>query len=165
MRLAPQQIRTFFVTGVTWQRRPLFKSEPLALLFIETLLRYRAQGRFQVHEFVLMPDHFHLLITPAPDVSLEKAVQLIKGGFSFRVKRELGSNAEVWQVGFTEHRVRGAEDFEYHANYIRQNPVRAGLAETAAEYAYGSAKGGVQLDPPLPWLKPHEREMELCSPG
>jgi len=34
-----------------------------------------------------MPDHFHLLITPAHEVSLEKAVQLIKGGFSFRAKK------------------------------------------------------------------------------
>ena len=37
---------------------------------------------------------------------------MIKGGFSFRVKRELGSNAEIWQEGFTEHRVKNAEDFE-----------------------------------------------------
>jgi len=35
-----------------------------------------------------MPDHFHVLITPAQDVPMERAVQLIKGGFSFRVKKE-----------------------------------------------------------------------------
>ena len=99
MRHAPQEIRTFFVTAVTWQRRGLFRSGPMADLFLETLLRYRDQGRFQLHEFVLMPDHFHLLLTPLPEVSLEKAVQLIKGGFSFRVKRELGLNAEIWFYG------------------------------------------------------------------
>lgn len=112
MRLVPQQIRTFFVTAVTWQGRSLFKSEPMARLFLETVLRYRDQGRFHLHELVLMPDHFHSLITPASDVSLEKAMQLIKGGFSFRVKRELGSQLEIWQEGFTEHRVKGVEDFE-----------------------------------------------------
>src|SRR5579871_667036 len=74
MRLAPQEVRTFFVTAVTWQRRSLFNAEPMARLFIETLLRYRDQDRFQLHEFVIMPDHFHLLITPASEVSLEKAV-------------------------------------------------------------------------------------------
>jgi len=164
MRLAPQQIRTFFVTSVTWQRRSLFKSEPMARLFLETLLRYRDQGRFQLHELVLMPDHFHALITPANEVSLEKAVQLIKGGFSFRAKRELDLNLEIWQEGFTEHRVKGGEDFERHALYIRDNSGRARLAESASEYPYGSAAGRVQLDPAPPWLKPREKEMAFSSP-
>src|SRR6516165_8912679 len=115
MRLAPQEVRTFFVTAVTWQRPALFRAETMARLFLDTLASYRDQGRFLLHEFVLMPDHFHLLLTPAPEVSLEKALQLLKGGFSFRVKRELGSSAEIWQQGFTEHRVRSAEDYERHA--------------------------------------------------
>jgi len=164
MKLAPQEIRTFFVTAVTWQRRSLFKAEPMAHLFLDTFERYRDQGRFQLHEFVLMPDHLHLLITPAPAVSLEKAMQLIKGGFSFRAKRELGSNLEIWQEGFTEHRVKGIADFEHHASYIRENPARAGLAEIADDYAYGSAKGDIRFDPTPSWLKPRP-EMELYSPG
>ena len=139
----------------------------MARLFLDTLVRYRNQGRFLIHEFVLMPDHFHILITPAPEVSLERALQLIKGGFSFRVKYELGSNAEVWQEGFTEHRVRNADDYARHAGYIRENPVEAHLAERAATYPYGSAAGGVELDPvPLrlepgastPGLKPRTIE-------
>ena len=97
-------------------------------------------------------------------VSLEKAVQLIKGGFSFRAKRELGSNLEIWQEGFTEHRVKGAEDFERHAIYIRDNPVRARLVERASEYPYGSAARGVELDPTPPWLKPWEKEIAFSSP-
>ncbi len=164
-RFAPQQIRTFFATAVTWQRRSLFRADPVAQLFLDTLTRYRDQGRFQLHEFVLMPDHFHLLLTPAPEVSLEKAVQLVKGGFSFRYKRELGSNAEVWQEGFTEHRVKSWEDFERHAAYIRENPMRAGLVESAADYVYGSAAGRIATDGCPPWLKPRETEIKLSSPG
>ena len=163
MRHAAQEIRTFFVTGVTWQRRPLFRAEPVAFLFLDTLARYRDQGRFQIHEFVLMPDHFHLLLTPAPDVSLEKALQLIKGGFSFRVKRELGSNSEIWQQAFTEHRVKGPDDFDYHVNYIRQNPLRAGLAESAEAYAYSSGSGCLSRDPAPPWLKPPDQEGALVT--
>jgi putative transposase len=126
----------------------------MAHLFLETLAQYREQGRFLIHAFVLMPDHFHLLLAPAPDISLEKCIQLLKGGFSFRVKRELGSSAEIWQEGFTEHRVKNAADFESHAIYIWTNPVRARLAENAADYPYGSAAGGVKIDPPPPGLKP-----------
>jgi putative transposase len=54
-----------------------------AELLRQTILDYQRQSRFLLHAFVIMPDHFHALITPAPDVSLEKAVQFIKGGFPF----------------------------------------------------------------------------------
>ena len=151
---APQEIRTFFVTAATWGRRSIFRAEPMAHLFLDTLQRYRAQHKYQLHEFVLMPDHFHILLTPSPDVPLEKAVQLIKGGFSFRAKKELGSNAEIWGTGYTEHRIKDATDYQHHVAYIRENPVRAHLAETTGVYPYGSASGKWQTDPTPPWLKP-----------
>jgi putative transposase len=161
--LAPQHIRTFFVTAVAWQRRALFRAAPMAGLFLDTLQRYRAQHKFLLHEFVLMPDHVHLLLIPAPDVSLEKAVQLIKGGFSFRVKRELDSNLEVWEKGYTEHRVKDASDYDRHSEYIRENPIVAGLSETAWDYPYGSASRRGDIDPTPPWLKPASG-MALVSP-
>jgi hypothetical protein len=49
-----------------------------------------------------MPDHFHLILTPAPDTSLERALQYIKGGFSFRVKRELAFRGFPWEAGFSK---------------------------------------------------------------
>jgi putative transposase len=89
MRFAPQEIRTYFVTSVTAQRRRVFQVVANAELLRGTLLDYRNQRRFLLHAFVVMPDHFHAIITPAPEVSLEKAMQYIKGGFSFRLKSKL----------------------------------------------------------------------------
>ena len=150
----PQETRTFFVTAGTWERRPIFRAEPMAHLFLKTLENYRAQKKLELHEFVLMPDHFHVLLTPAPDVPLEKAVQLIKGGFSFRVKKDLGSSTETWGTGYTEHRVKHAIDYQHHVAYIHENPVRARLVEHAAAYPYGSASGRWPTDPTPLWLKP-----------
>jgi putative transposase len=99
-----------------------------------------------------MPDHFHLLITPV--VALERAVMLIKGGFSYRARKDLGSNAEIWQRGFSDHRVRDAEDYQKHAHYIHLNPVKKHLCETAADYRYSSAYPGWRLDPIPQGLKP-----------
>jgi len=135
-------------------RRPIFRAEPMAQLFIDTLQRYRSQHKFLLHEFVLMPDHFHLLLTPAPDIPLEKAVQLIKGGFSFRAKKELGSNVEVWGTSYTEHRIKDADDYQHHVAYIHENPVRVTLAEAPLAFLYGSASGKWEIDPTPPWLKP-----------
>jgi len=66
-------------------------------------------------------------------------MQLIKGGFSYRIRKELGYQGEVWQRGYSEVRIRDRRDFLKHRDYIDQNPIRAGLANTADEYPYGSA--------------------------
>jgi putative transposase len=76
----------------------------------------------------------HLLITPTE--SVEKSVQLIKGGFSFRAKRELEWNGEIWQPGFTDHRIRDEEDWHKHLAYIQNNPVDAHLTSDAVHYEF-----------------------------
>jgi len=117
---------------------------------MDVLADYRRQGKYLLHEFVIMPDHLHALITPAPQFSLERALQFIKGGFSFRVRQR--ENILVWQQSFTNHRIRDCEDYERHRSYIRLNPVRAKLATDARAYPYSSA--GLVVDDPPPGLKP-----------
>ena len=140
---------TYFVSSQTYERRPFFRHERWALTFIDTLCHYRGKS-YLLHEYVVMPDHFHCLLTPV--VPLERAVQLIKGGFSRRASVELESRFEVWQRGFTDHRIRDAEDYRRHHLYLVENPVRAGLCESPESYAYSSF--GKQLDMIPPRLKP-----------
>ena len=143
--------QTYFVTSNTAQRRPFFRHSRWAELFIKTLYGYRP-GRFLIHGFVVMPDHFHVLITPKEN--LERAVQCIKGGFSFRTKRELGWNGDVWVAGFSDHRIRDEEDFAVHQRYIAKNPVEARLAERGEDHPYCSANGLFELDAFPQGLKP-----------
>ena len=110
----------------------------MAALFIDVLRGYMRAGKFKVHEFVVMRDHVHLLMTVGDDMSIEKAVQLIKGNFSFRVRTELGFDGEVWQRGFSDVRVKDEGSFRAHQQYIYNNPVKAGLASVPEEYAHGS---------------------------
>ncbi|MGA7887682.1 MAG: transposase [Acidobacteriaceae bacterium] len=119
--------RAFFVTTRTWSGRRIFQVDRNAELLVD-VLRSCAR-RFPIHDFVVMPDHVHLLLSVDGDLSIEKAVQYIKGGFSYRVRKELGYAGEVWQRGFSEVRVNDDESFRKHREYIAQNPVRAGLAE------------------------------------
>jgi len=100
---------------------------------VDVLKHYDGTG-YVLHAYVVMPDHLHVLLTP-PE-AIEKSVQLIKGGFSFRVKREHGMNGEVWQPGFTDHRMRDSEDWERHLKYIRFNPVEARLVEDSVLYEW-----------------------------
>jgi putative transposase len=137
---------TYFVTFSTWQRRRLFVVESYARLFLKTVYSYRRAGKFQLHAFVLMPEHVHLLLTPADDATLERAIQLIKGGYSHAFGEEFGRRKEVWQRGFTDHRIRDDADFEIHREYIHQNPVERRLVGRAEEYRYCSAYPGFKLD-------------------
>ena len=71
---------TYFITVSAFQRQNLFQTERFSRPFIDALFHYRLQHRYLLHEFVVMPNHFHLLLTPTE--SPERAMQLIKGGFS-----------------------------------------------------------------------------------
>jgi putative transposase len=144
--------RTFFVTSVTWQRFPIFRVEAQTRLLIEVMLGHRDQGKYLLHEFVVMPDHIHLLLTPAGEVSLEKAMQFIKGGYSYRLRRE--DRIQVWQESFTNHRIRDFEDYLGHCEYVRMNPVRARLVRDAGAYPFSSAGSSVRLDEMPRGLKP-----------
>jgi putative transposase len=133
------QPRTFFVTSSTAGGRPLFQTERMSNLLIEVLRSCVRAGKFTVHDFVVMPNHVHILMTVPPDLSLEKSMQFIKGGFSFRAKRELGFQGEIWQRGFSDVRISDESSFTKHQADIDRNPVRAGLASSPAEYPFGTA--------------------------
>jgi putative transposase len=128
--------RMFFVTTNTSMGRRLLQSERNAMLLVDVLRSNVATGKFQLHDFVIMPDHLHLLMTLGSDVTIEKAMQLIKGGFSYRLKKDFGYQGEVWQRGFSDVRIRDGQSFSRHHAYIVQNPVKAGLVDSAEDWPY-----------------------------
>lgn len=145
---------TFFVTSRTWESRKIFAKPAACEIFIEALLHYRERGVYLLHSFVLMPDHFHILLTPGPAFALERAVQFIKGGSSRKIAQRLNFRFPVWQPGFTDHRIRDSQDYNTHLQYIEQNPVKAGLALSAIDYPWSSACGRFPLDDCPQGLKP-----------
>jgi putative transposase len=72
---------TYFITASCYEKQNLLQSTRMAELLIDVLVHYQKQSRYFLHEFVIMPNHFHLLITPLLPVMLEKAIQFIEGGF------------------------------------------------------------------------------------
>src|SRR5260370_3100251 len=145
---------TYFVTTKAWQSMSVFQVPRTAEVVISKILEYRDKGNYLLHEFVLMPNHLHLILTPADPVSLEKAVQLIKGGSSHEIHGIRGNKMEIWQSGFHESRVTDWTDYKKKADYVRFNPVAAKLVERSEDWTYGSASGKYQLDPIPQGLKP-----------
>jgi putative transposase len=138
---------SYFVTTKTWANRAIFHVTENAEILVQAILRYREQGAYLLHEFVVMPNHLHVLLTPGRETTLEKAMQLIKGGSSHQIHEQRDHTMQIWQSGFHEWTVRDEKDYRAKVEYIRMNPVEARLVERPEEWFYGSANGRFPLDP------------------
>src|SRR5947208_1178429 len=106
---------SYFVTTKCHQSRAVFQIPEVAQILVQTLFHYRDQNFYLLHEFVVMPDHFHLLITPGETTSVETAIGMIKGGSSHRIHKERGHKMEIWQHGFFEWTIRDESDWRVKA--------------------------------------------------
>ena len=130
---------TYALTAVAHQRRRLFQVTANADLLIATLFRYRDQNRFLLHGFAIMPEHIHVLLTPAE--TIERAVQMIKGGYSFAVRKQ--GPGEVWQSCYHAHRITSSEEYRNQLAYIADNPRQRDLAD----YPHVHTRYADRLDP------------------
>jgi putative transposase len=135
------------VNASCWESQDLLESSHMSALLLDLLLQYRLEKRFLLHEFVVMPNHLHLLLTLLPESSIEKAVREVKEGFSFRAIRELDFPLPIWHGGFAETRIRDERAYFVRQQYIHEEPVRARLVMEASDWEYSSAHPGIVLDP------------------
>jgi len=97
--------------------------------------------RYDLHIVVVMPDHVHLLLSPLRDekgwpYSLPTILKLLKGTSAHSVNKLSRSRGPVWQEESFDHVLRSQESFEEKQEYIRQNPVRRGLAKRPEDYKW-----------------------------
>jgi putative transposase len=119
---------SYFLTIVTYHRRPFLPH--LIDLF------WYGWGNFKPTAWVIMPDHFHVIVRPHPrDIS--QVVQSFKLRYSRQYFRQFGRD-KLWQNRFWDHLVRGPEDFRRHLDYIHYNPVHHGVTKTPFDYLYSS---------------------------
>jgi putative transposase len=130
---------TYFITICAYMQRNLFQRQEVAELMVATFCKYRDVDEFELHEYVVMPNHVHLLVSLKDHQELSRVIQLIKGGFSHSLREHGAVFPVVWQQRYYDRRVRDGNEFAEISRYIRQNPVRRGLVENAADYPYSSA--------------------------
>jgi REP-associated tyrosine transposase len=141
---------TYFITICAHLQKNLFQRDEVAQLMIATFLSYRDAGEFELHEYVVMSNHIHLLLSLSDQQKLARVIQLIEGSFSYSLRANGIAFRAVWEQGHYDRRVRDANEFAEFSRYIRLNPVRKHLVENAEDYPYSSAAR--QCD--VPGLKP-----------
>jgi putative DNA methylase len=86
-----------------------------------------------------MPNHVHVLIRLLPDHSLSGIIQKWKGGSSMEINRLLERTGTVWAADYYDRIVRDEDHYYKCRNYIRNNPVKAGLCEKPEDWKFSSA--------------------------
>ncbi|MEM6911815.1 MAG: hypothetical protein AAF555_09565 [Verrucomicrobiota bacterium] len=95
----------------------------------QSATHHQEAGKWHLHLLLLMPDHLHAIATFHEDISITNFIRSWKG--------YLAKTAGIqWQTGFFDHRLRSDASFLEKAEYIRQNPVRAGLVESSEDWPH-----------------------------
>jgi REP element-mobilizing transposase RayT len=113
----------------------------IASLLIQAL--YDGQDdlhRYQLHAFVVMPNHVHLLVTPG--VTTRQWLGPLKGFTAHQANDVLGRRGPFWQDESYDHLIRDDQQFRRVQRYIEHDPVRAGLAASPEQFAWSSATPG-----------------------
>jgi REP element-mobilizing transposase RayT len=125
--------KTYFVTFRTYRHSML---PPIARDIALSCCAYEHRQSCWLECAVVMPDHVHLLLTPDDDVALQDIVGRIKSVSARRINQSLGTHGHVWQHESFDYILRSTEDRRKKAEYILQNPVRAGLVRAVDEYGW-----------------------------
>jgi putative transposase len=113
----------------------------------ESVRRVRRKHPFEIHAWVVLPDHLHCVIKlPEDDADFSRRWHLIKSGFSRSLPNEKPQAAKprrkgergIWQRRFWEHLIRDERDYRAHMDYVHINPVRHGLVPRAADWPYST---------------------------
>jgi REP element-mobilizing transposase RayT len=119
---------------------PHYLSQPVIAEIVVEAIHYNSTTlrHYQLHAFVIMPNHIHLLITPT--IALPKLTRSLKRITAKRANQLLDlTGAPFWQVESYDRLVRDAAEFQRIRRYIEHNPVRAGLVMQATHFPWSSA--------------------------
>jgi REP element-mobilizing transposase RayT len=144
-------------TGAFYLRQPA-----IADLVVEAI-DYNAAvlGHYRLHAFVIMPNHVHMLASPA--VALPILMKSLKGITAKRANTMLGLTGKpFWQAESYDHLVRDDREFGRIRLYIEGNPVRAGLVTNAEDYRWSSANSATGASPADLGSAPQPAEQKIC---
>jgi len=125
----------YFVTCFTYRRRPYLASDRVHRSFVKFGQRAQVEFGIAVGRYVMLPDHLYLFVALPDNVDLGDWNGTLKR-FLARAVEAAGSSDPIWQRGFFDHLLRSSESYSEKWNYVRENPVRAGLVSRADDWPY-----------------------------
>jgi REP element-mobilizing transposase RayT len=132
-----QNVRPFyFITFNSYRRRPILASGAFHDAFLSFARIAHLNYSVGMGRYVIMPDHVHFFVVlPEHGIRLTHWIQALRSVTGKSLLRE-GIGKPHWQSGFFDHVMRSAESYGEKWNYVRQNPIRAGLVADAEDWPY-----------------------------
>ncbi len=151
-----------FLTTSTYRRTPVSKSERFKRELVATLAELRAELGFRLLGYVLMPEHFHLLIWPSEAANPSQIMQRLKGRTARSILKTLReerrhawcarmlrrftlpstvhdeANGRVWQRRFYDMNIRSSKKINEKLDYMHNNPVERRLVSSPSEWPWSS---------------------------
>ncbi len=126
----------YFVTFNTHERKPILANASVFHALLGFAEKGHAQHAIAVGRFVIMPDHIHLFVAfPADGLQLTGWTKALKSVLG-KALLQTGVRKPHWQEGFFDHVLRSSESYSQKWDYVRQNPVRAGLVEEPDDWPW-----------------------------
>jgi REP-associated tyrosine transposase len=133
----------YFVTTCALRRGKILAERRIAELLVEEWQAARERHGWAVGRYVIMPDHVHFFCAAQLDAKkLQTFIQKWKEWSSKRASRELEVHGGLWQEEFFDHVLRSSESYDKKWEYVRQNPIRAGLVSAAEDWPW---QGEIEL--------------------
>ncbi|HTS17484.1 MAG TPA: transposase [Verrucomicrobiae bacterium] len=129
----------YFATACTYRRQPILAATAVADILTEEWRAAAERHRWLVGRYVIMPDHVHFFCSVQSNAKrLSEFVRLWKQWTTKRAVAALAKRgpARLWQQGFFDHVLRSEESYAQKWEYVRQNPVRAGLISHAEDWPF-----------------------------
>ncbi len=142
---------TYFLTVVTYARRPILTTDAGRSLLRSAILKIQASRQFRVFAIVLLPDHWHAVIQlPPGDTNYSTRIRRIKDEFTVNwmaaelpeaavtdAQRRKGERG-IWQPRFFEHTIVDEKDLERCTDYVHWNPRKHHLVKRIRDYRWSS---------------------------
>lgn len=169
--VVPGHPHHILVRGNNWQ--PIFTDDDDRRLLLKQLGEAIREHSLALHAYVLMPNHLHLLVTPATADALARAVQSLGRRYVAAFNLRHGRSGTLWEGRYRAHAVGGAAHVLACMRFIELNPQRAGVAAGLDDYKWsslshhlGGARDSLVTEPPAYWAMgntPFEREAAYRS--
>jgi REP element-mobilizing transposase RayT len=116
-----------------------YLKEPGLASMVQDALLFHDESKYRLSAWVIMPNHVHLLCTPAAGHNLAEIMHSLKSYTANESNRMLGREGRFWQKEYFDRYIRNARHFAGVVAYIENNPVKARLCEKTEDWPFGSA--------------------------
>jgi REP element-mobilizing transposase RayT len=139
------------VTSRGNERREVFRDDADRREFLRLLGRTVDLFGWRLHAWVLMGNHYHLLLA-TPEATLSRGMRQLNGDYAQHFNRRHGRDGHVFQGRFKAILVQREAHLLEVARYVVRNPVRAGLVKAPADWEWSSYRATAGLEPAPAWL-------------